>query len=168
MGNGVSNDIALFELADDVPAYYATPVKIRKTPLTVAGTELTVIGFGDTNPSDSITDTSNYLRKVDLQYVSEDVCDRAFGGGISSWFGGGIDIEAGMMCAYNEGKDSCGGDSGGPLLLRGTSPSSDELVGIVSWGISCADDNYPGVYARISYYYDWIVNTMCELNSDPY
>merc|ERR1712032_1762590 len=66
--NGVSNDIALFELADDVPAYYATPVKLRKTPLTVAGTELTVIGFGDTNPSDSITDTSDFLRKVDVQY----------------------------------------------------------------------------------------------------
>merc|ERR1712086_693000 len=46
-------------------------------------------------------------------------------------------------------------------------PSTDELVGIVSWGISCADQDYPGVYTRISYYYDWIVDTMCELNPDP-
>merc|ERR1712224_198926 len=115
-----------------------------------------------------ISKPSNSLQKVDLRYVPADTCNRAFGRGATSWFGGGNTIEAGMMCAYSEGKDSCGGDSGGPLLIEGSSPSTDELVGIVSWGISCADQDYPGVYTRISYYYDWIVNTMCELNSDPY
>lgn len=128
---------------------------------------MTVIGFGDTNPSNSISTPSNSLRKVDLQYVTADSCNRDYGGGFSSWFGGGNRIEAGMMCAVNEGKDSCGGDSGGPLFLEGSSTSADELVGIVSWGISCADEDYPGVYTRVSYYYDWIVDTMCDLNSDP-
>ena len=38
------------------------------------------------------------------------------------------------------------GDSGGPLIVKGTAATGaqDELVGLVSWGISCADDEYPG------------------------
>ena len=38
------------------------------------------------------------------------------------------------------------GDSGGPLIVKGTAANGaqDELVGLVSWGISCADDEYPG------------------------
>jgi trypsin len=165
----VSNDIAIFELKDAVPASVAIPIKLRSQPLTQSGTIVTVIGFGDTDKSDSVSETSEYLREVDLNYVTANQCNQVYGGGSNSWFGGygGIGIEDGMMCAFRSSVDSCGGDSGGPLLLKGNSgSSSDELVGLVSWGISCADNDYPGVYTRISYYYDWIIATMCELNSE--
>lgn len=37
------------------------------------------------------------------------------------------------------------GDSGGPITSGGT------LIGIVSWGVGCADPYYPGVYTRLAH-----------------
>ena len=54
------------------------------------------------------------------------------------------------------------GDSGGPLIRKGSSSDDDVLVGVVSWGRGCAEDGVPGVYARVSYFYEWIVATACS------
>lgn len=57
------------------------------------------------------------------------------------------------ICAGNfisGGEDSCSGDSGGPLVQNKT------LVGIVSWGIGCGMPKYPGVYAEVSHYINWM------------
>ena len=48
--------------------------------------------------------------------------------------------------------DTCQGDSGGPLYEKNTLT----LIGITSWGIGCALDNYPGVYTKLSVFIDWI------------
>ena len=32
------------------------------------------------------------------------------------------------------------------------------LVGITSWGIDCADYNYPGIYTNVADYLLWITN----------
>lgn len=42
------------------------------------------------------------------------------------------------------------GDSGGPLVCSG------KLAGIVSFGLTCASDEYPGVYTEVAKYLDWI------------
>ena len=46
------------------------------------------------------------------------------------------------------------GDSGGPLVCDGL------LVGVTSWGVrGCrnADGSFlPSIYARVSFYYEWI------------
>ncbi|CAF1186569.1 unnamed protein product, partial [Adineta steineri] len=52
------------------------------------------------------------------------------------------------------GKDSCQGDSGGPIFQW--QGGYWEQVGIVSYGNGCAEPNDPGVYVRLSYYYNWI------------
>ena len=62
-----------------------------------------------------------------------------------------------MLCAGVDGggKDSCQGDSGGPLVYNNS--GEWQQVGIVSFGIGCAEADYPGVYARVSRYIDWII-----------
>jgi hypothetical protein len=33
-------------------------------------------------------------------------------------------------------------------------------------GRGCADARFPGVYSRISFFYDWIIEQVCELSPD--
>ncbi|CAB1334004.1 unnamed protein product, partial [Coregonus sp. 'balchen'] len=76
------------------------------------------------------------LQCVDIPILSNKDCEESYPGQITDT----------MVCAgYLEGgKDSCQGDSGGPLVCNG------ELHGIVSWGVGCAQPNYPGVYTKLA------------------
>ena len=70
---------------------------------------------------------------------------------------GGIVVED-MICAGEEGLDSCQGDSGGPLMCE----NQTVQCGIVSWGVGCAFDGFPGVYTEVSAYIDWIAERSTE------
>jgi len=152
--NTDDNDIALYELKQDVSEDLQY-IRLEQDPVSMAGTPLTVIGFGDTNPSDAIESISNHLMQATVDYVPSTQCREAFNSAEA--------ITPGMLCAFEEGTDSCSGDSGGPLFRKGNGPEDDALVGLVSWGYECGGE-FPGVYTRISTYYDWIVESMCSLN----
>ena len=74
----------------------------------------------------------------------------------------------GKFCAARAGTDACQGDSGGPLFVVNNDDSSGGYtqVGIVSFGIGCADTNHPGVYTDVSYYMGWILNQVCAGGSN--
>ncbi|XP_039611767.1 trypsin I-P1-like isoform X2 [Polypterus senegalus] len=114
-----------------LPDYYSTPS---------LGTSCTVSGWGVTQVY-SYT-LSKELRAVQVPIISSSACNIYYSGRITE----------NMICASTNtgGKDSCQGDSGGPLVCGGA------LHGIVSWGISCANARYPGVYTKVSNYVSWI------------
>eukprot|EP00534_Pseudo-nitzschia_fraudulenta_P003259 CAMPEP_0201117076 /NCGR_PEP_ID=MMETSP0850-20130426/1159_1 /ASSEMBLY_ACC=CAM_ASM_000622 /TAXON_ID=183588 /ORGANISM="Pseudo-nitzschia fraudulenta, Strain WWA7" /LENGTH=409 /DNA_ID=CAMNT_0047381315 /DNA_START=293 /DNA_END=1522 /DNA_ORIENTATION=+ len=150
----VNNDIALYELDRDVVGL--PYISLEKYPVEEANTPLTVIGFGDTDPSEFWDVSSDTLKETTVGYVTTSECRKSLGFG---------SVTSGMLCAFEDGVDSCQGDSGGPLFRKGATPGEDVLVGLVSWGLSCGGDT-PGVYTRVSYFYDWIVNNMCAMNAE--
>jgi secreted trypsin-like serine protease len=94
------------------------------------------------------------LVEVDVQSCAELYKNVGYNGPTST-----IDVER-NICA--EGKDrradSCQGDSGGPLVAK--VQGKFVQVGIVSWGHSCADGVFPGIYTNVSSYKDWINDTI--------
>ncbi|KAI5633715.1 trypsin domain-containing protein [Phthorimaea operculella] len=65
----------------------------------------------------------------------------------------------GQICAGGEpGKDSCKGDSGGPLMYENlVSMRTFEIVGITNFGhIECGTEGTPGVYLKVYEYLPWI------------
>ena len=127
---------------------------------------LTAIGFGVTDP-DNTKDAADILQEAKLNYMSNEICELSSDGEKS--YDGYLNNN--MMCATAEERDTCYGDSGGPLLIRHEeNPEETEIdvvVGITSWGFDCADPNFPGVYARISQQYHHLIDTICELSDFP-
>lgn len=70
----------------------------------------------------------------------------------------GLEITHSMICAgYDQGgKDTCRGDSGGPLSIIKNGVRL--LIGITSWGYECGRPYFPGVYASVSAIRPWIKN----------
>lgn len=74
-------------------------------------------------------------------------------------------LNDGQLCAGGEkGKDSCRGDSGGPLMTVSVDQTNSVnwyAVGVVSFGPSpCGLENWPGVYTRVSKYVPWIIDKL--------
>ncbi|XP_046995690.1 trypsin-2-like [Schistocerca americana] len=114
--------------------------KIQPIPLTTvepeAGTLVSITGWGTVYSGSYLADQ---LQMVELYIVDRDVCNDAYDGlgkvsvrKICAWWPGG-------------GRDRCGPDYGGPMVLDGV------LVGVISsWGNGCALPGWPSVYANIA------------------
>jgi trypsin len=141
--NTFLNDISLIFLTQtlDLTKSEVAPIALPANGSESSG-NLYVTGWGTTSSGGSISDV---LRGVEVPFVDDTTCDNNYSPRYN--------IYPSMLCAGKAGVDSCQGDSGGPLYA---SKGSNEQVGIVSWGIGCAADGYPGVYTQVSYFIDWI------------
>eukprot|EP00095_Tigriopus_kingsejongensis_P010489 maker-scaffold4215_size6397-snap-gene-0.3 protein:Tk10489 transcript:maker-scaffold4215_size6397-snap-gene-0.3-mRNA-1 annotation:"Trypsin" len=111
------------------------------------GYEALTVGWGRTN---AVSSSQGDSYPQELQEVNVTTIDNA------NCYNNLLDSQlcAGVVAG---GKDSCSGDSGGPLLL--TSQGDDTLVGVVSYGYGCAQAGQVGVYTSVSAYANWIAAT---------
>lgn len=160
-------DVMLIKLDGEITV--VDPVRINDDPNTpVVNDTLMAVGWGVTrvnhhNDGEDDFEFPQVMQEVDLSYVPNLHCrqiNNDQGLTLERW------LFEDMMCAANEGKDSCSGDSGGPLLKLGTDPSEDIQVGIISWGPECGGP-IPGIYHRLSYTYEWIRETVCTMSNAP-
>jgi trypsin len=95
--------------------------------------------------TESGTTLPSTLRKVSVPVVSRATCRAEYGTSA---------VTNNMFCAglAAGGKDSCSGDSGGPIIDAATGV----LIGTVSWGQGCAEAGYAGVYSRVGNYVTYI------------
>ncbi|XP_034195939.2 trypsin-3 isoform X2 [Osmia lignaria lignaria] len=145
---GMNHDIGLFRLRkalliNSFVKYATLPPAYDANIFQSYTASCTVVGWGVSMPG-SNRGYGTYLRHVNVSLIPSDKCPVE-----------GLNTEQHLCAGWLEGgRDACQGDSGGPLLCNGTQ------IGIVSWGKGCARPNFPGVYARLDLYLDWLNETM--------
>ncbi|XP_070509267.1 trypsin-1-like [Chironomus tepperi] len=144
----VMGDIALLKLAEEVTLNefilpICLPTKQHEDERGI------VTGFGKTQNGE----IANNLMKVTLERFSHSRCQELWNNKI-------IDSNANLCYGHHtEMKDSCNGDSGGPLLVSNANKVSCTYtqIGIVSFGLNkCGTIGFPGVYVNVYNYLDWI------------
>ncbi|CAD6240899.1 GSCOCT00008986001.2-RA-CDS [Cotesia congregata] len=151
----LQDDIGLIRLASDIDF---EPINVKPICLPIGTAQrlgqktVTITGWGATE----FGTRSLELLMVNLSPVPNDECAKAYQGKSVIWYK--------QMCAGGKnGKDSCAGDSGGPLQSPGRYYNDVRYVqyGIVSFGPrNCGIDGFPGVYTFLPYYMDWILDNM--------
>nr|XP_031825640.1 transmembrane protease serine 9-like [Nomia melanderi] len=149
------NDIALLRLNGDAD-FRPNNVRPVCLPIESAATlnqkKVVVTGWGTTETALP----SQTLLQVKLSLVSNKECAEAYKAITEIWYK--------QICAGGKrGKDSCTGDSGGPLQTQVLYKETTKFVqyGIVSFGLrGCAIEGVPGAYTNIVYYMDWILDNI--------
>lgn len=172
----LDNDLVVIRISPPVTSI--APVAINwDVNVTGQGDPLTIMGFGLTD-SGNDDDSSHVLMQAQVTEVSTKQC--------SDYYVNSI-LPARQMCVWNQYpiRNSCYGDSGGPLILVNTSylvnatsfssssssssssslSSPPLLVGVTSYGSSSGCESAPGVFSRTSGYASWLLKTICQLSS---
>ncbi|XP_027897336.1 trypsin-like [Xiphophorus couchianus] len=148
------NDVALLQLQEAVTfTDYIRPVCLAAAgSVFPAGQSSWITGWGDVRFQSPLPFPQT-LQEVEIPVVSESQCSASHGS-----------ITGNMICAglAEGGRDSCQGDSGGPMVSNDGTRWVQS--GIVSFGFECARPDYPGVYARVSRYQNWISE---QIDADP-
>ncbi|XP_050671924.1 trypsin CFT-1-like [Leptidea sinapis] len=146
--NPRENDIAVVLLATPFSVSDVTyPLPLPPQNLYLAeGTAGVVTGWGfDGEDGDQL----DSLNTVTLRTVSLDTCEKAYAD-VSD-----VAIKDTVLCASEENKGTCFGDSGAPLTTYIYSQKA--LIGISSVYKDCGSAEYPDVFTRVDRFTDWIL-----------
>ncbi|MAJ97766.1 MAG: hypothetical protein CMD07_00590, partial [Flavobacteriales bacterium] len=168
----ISHDFALLEIEGTfIYSDFVQKIDLIDPSEVTAGSEdggvmATITGWGTTASGGPLAST---LQMAQAPIVENDVaCGAAQDENGNSGSYPCSQLHESMITAgdlVDGGEDACQGDSGGPLVVRSSDNTRWLLVGATSWGYGCADVNYPGVWARVSYAFDWIISN-AEVTSD--
>ena len=166
-GSPTKNDVTVIELEEPVDLYKYPHIKPICLPYqsrlkNFINKDAEVTGWG-LLASQGIS--SNHLMEVTVKVIGKENC------GTIQDFITESSFCAGDLCG---GKDSCNGDSGGPLTVEDpNNNNASTLLGIVSFGPidgTCASKNSSGGYADVSYFIEtgWLLEELKGLTScDP-
>lgn len=131
------------------------------------GRTLTYFGWGVTSQNSTNPPVSDVPLEIEAAVISNEECSNIHGiyMGMNQSYNGYITEN--MICTLATDKDSCQRDSGGPEIMKGSDATTDVQVGVISWGLGCATNIFPGVSARISTAYGWIRKEVCDRSSEP-
>ena len=135
-------DIAVMELAKDITSPLAKPIAWAtaadsKAGLTSPGKLVVATGWGGINKDGKLADSLQMLRTAVADTEKY----------VISMVPKGTTADAG----------SCGGDSGGPFVVRDAAGTGWIVAGLSSFITSfCGDRNSPSSYTRVSVFGDWI------------
>jgi len=156
------NDVALIKIENKVKFVegmlmpICLPDKVFFNIHAFEGEETTVAGWG-------VLETKKYtthLMEVQVHVTDLEDCRKNYTEANKN-----LILDDKVVCAggkYSELKDACSGDSGGPQMKYVVRDGKEKayLMGVVSYGLSCAKPGYPGVYARVSSMMKWIINNL--------
>ncbi|CAH2094392.1 unnamed protein product [Euphydryas editha] len=156
-----ANDIALIRLKKPIDFSFKNvepiclPIYDKLRNMDISTKNAVVSGWGITE----FKSMSNFLRKVEIPIKTDFECKQHYSSEISD-----SDTDMKFICAGDESKDSCNGDSGGPLTMEEEYKDNYRIIqfGIVSKGSKQCGLNVPGLYTDVRKYIKWILDKIEE------
>ncbi|XP_043217975.1 phenoloxidase-activating factor 2-like [Amphibalanus amphitrite] len=146
------NDVAVVRLSSplDFAALGVGSICLDSAPIG-DNVDMTIAGWGKTAENAAHMNTQLF-KSTNEKTLSLDRCKYD-----TSYSPDEIDSDA--ICASGANQlgvqDACQGDSGGPMFHQKNGQFAQ--TGVVSWGRGCGRASYPGVYARVSKFANWVV-----------
>jgi secreted trypsin-like serine protease len=144
------HDIGLIILRDKVEfTNYVSPICLLEEKFETWG--YVVSGWGRTE-NDTV---SNVNLKTTLPAYSWNEC-------AEKYRSINVELTSRQICVGGmKNRDTCQGDSGGPLMVEKAN-GRWYAAGVVSFGVGCGKQGWPGVYTYIPNYIEWIKNTIAQ------
>jgi len=153
------NDIALLRLRapldlDKYPSIRAACLARPEDASKYNNARCWTAGWG-TKPADRQQEPHNLVKEVDMNILDPRSCEAAIRRSIGNptYY---LDQQS-FVCAGGEpGKGLCKGDEGAPLVCQDGPGSRFTVVGLASWGTSCGQSGFPGMFTNLATQYEWI------------